>query len=853
MDASFPAAEGDFGLLLADAKRRNAQFDEQGIPKIHRRVDQIEEDSRRLVAKAARTGDLTNKNRGHYLLARRGYDADKLARSLNAIDLRTPFEPLDALADTDVVGYLQHQHELVVVTAVMEAKKETVASFERAYVASLEAEWDEKKRELLDAFRGAQASANPSLPLGDSLATPGKVSTGAGGALGGTSGVLMDAKMKAYADVVQAINEEGANPGFGMVEAFHETAAGLDDRDARKNEVVDSWALLGSIIDEQGQGFNAGIYPPPPNMFQERYEAGDPSLKWDFVKGAKTFLEAQYHALIIAYLENHKNELFLSGRPSFVNCVKSFVECKFPDNNYPQQLQEMYEGYPVWPIIYYCLRCGEVEALEQYVASIGPRMATFAGHLSDYLRNPNGILEADAWSELVSTTKKFKVDPDPYKRAVHSILSRFDLTPELSDVFSTAQDFMWASLSLLTDVGGPQGGPGGRGPEPNSLPRQTLGELQETLLSYGREGYFNQASQSPLLYFQVLLMSQQFEEALAYLLASDHYAVEAVHFAVALAHYGIMRLAGPDQFELVKYPDEPVVEGRTPSFNFVKLVGRYTRSFSKMHPRETVAYLLRLPDPVEPIANLLLETQEFRVILGELQSEGSASGSASTSGLLSREGVKDIMIRAGAGSEEKLRYQDAITLYYAAGECDKVLEILNRLLAKVVAVVSDERTEIRDLASATASRMFEEDKIGLVSDQRLIANFNLLQQLMDFFDLYYASRYEEALEAIDSLSILPVDTDTLEARVSGFRHVAEPVTRNLPEILVACMTIFYKLYCQAKEEARSVSFSRDLGLESFIESLRVRARLLTTFSGMLPYRLPAETNAKLLRMEVFIS
>lgn len=61
-------------------------------------------------------------------------------------------------------------------------------------------------------------------------------------------------------------------------------------------------------------------------------------------------------------------------------------------------------------------------------------------------------------------------------------------------------------------------------------------------------------------------MSQQFEEAIAYLVRTEHYAVEAVHFAIALVHYGALNCAHPDQLEAIK-----IEEGRT-CFNFVKLI-----------------------------------------------------------------------------------------------------------------------------------------------------------------------------------------------------------------------------------------------------------------------------------------
>ena len=67
---------------------------------------------------------LISDNSSHFLLAGTGFDADKLTRNLNAINLRTTFEPLEPISDTDIDAYLRHEHELMILTALEESKKE---------------------------------------------------------------------------------------------------------------------------------------------------------------------------------------------------------------------------------------------------------------------------------------------------------------------------------------------------------------------------------------------------------------------------------------------------------------------------------------------------------------------------------------------------------------------------------------------------------------------------------------------------------------------------------------------------------------------------------------------------------
>jgi len=48
---------------------------------------------------------------------------------LSSIDLKTTFEPLEAIAETDLESYLKHEHELIVLSAIEEAKKEVINDY----------------------------------------------------------------------------------------------------------------------------------------------------------------------------------------------------------------------------------------------------------------------------------------------------------------------------------------------------------------------------------------------------------------------------------------------------------------------------------------------------------------------------------------------------------------------------------------------------------------------------------------------------------------------------------------------------------------------------------------------------
>ncbi len=52
------------------------------------------------------------------LLSQNNFDAERLRRNVNSLHLKASYEPLQPLGETDIAGYLEHHHDMIVVTAV---------------------------------------------------------------------------------------------------------------------------------------------------------------------------------------------------------------------------------------------------------------------------------------------------------------------------------------------------------------------------------------------------------------------------------------------------------------------------------------------------------------------------------------------------------------------------------------------------------------------------------------------------------------------------------------------------------------------------------------------------------------
>ena len=98
-------------------------------------------------------------------------------------------------------------------------------------------------------------------------------------------------------------------------------------------------------------------------------------------------------------------------------------------------------------------------------------------------------------------------------------------------------------------------------------------------------------------------------------------------------------------------------------------------------------------------------------------------------------------------------------------------------------------------------------------------------------------------------------------RVATFRLLTDEVRRTIPDVLLATMNILFTNYKELKEATTNPNFTSasfasktaDGGREAYLEELRDHARALITFAGMIPYRMPGDTNARLVQMEVLMN
>ncbi|KAK9686455.1 nuclear pore complex subunit [Basidiobolus ranarum] len=477
-------------------------------------------------------------------------------------------------------------------------------------------------------------------------------------------------------------------------------------------------------------------------------------------------------------------------------------------------------------------------------------------------------------SEYSLQTRNIRDNPDPYKIAVFKILGRCELKQKtVSEVIQTIEDYLWLQLTLIRES---------IEPSDTIQERYSLRDLQSLLLKFGA-AHFNPKGNNPIHYFQVLLISGQFERAVHYLYVSNRYQVEAVHFAIALSYYGLLRV--PKDLQslgmdlLIKNQD--LIGLESVSFNISRMIHQYTSIFTRSDPLEALHYLCILGifgkyvsgDYISfchnYICNLTMETGDYRALLGDLRPNGTHELGAIERYLPlisiknGQEFVRDLIKRTAERNYNKGEFRDALKLYDLVEDYDTVFTIIIKQLSDSLAAPFQQQqffsNDISGIAGLSTTSnvtttpeeiishyIHNPEKISKVSKQHREA-CRILLKLLEFKSLANSSRWEDALVAIEALKIIPFENDVglISRKVEDFKELDENVSRHFPDVLLTTMNVLSKIYGPLRD-----SPCIDLTRQNKMLYIRQKVRALMVFAGMIQFRMSMDIYAKLNRLDV---
>ncbi|XP_013134005.1 PREDICTED: nuclear pore complex protein Nup93-like [Papilio polytes] len=820
-------ADDDFSKLLQEAEQLTTEIEgNEELPRVERSLGQVLEASHELYSRVIQSG--ANDIQAHLLFGSKGIDLQQISQKLETLSSKRTFEPLQPIADSDVESFLKNERENAILSLIDEVNKNSLQTTEDQKWEHMLSEWNKEKTNLMNAMIG------PSQNWLDLKKTPEPPSIADAPKKFGHS--MLDSVEAAYARQIQQYNKlifQGSKPRTALHQKFAQVAEELNETKVREMwEIIKTMTNIPAIVRDE-------------DPLKAR---GNPAIQQCLIAQGKKYLEKRYKQYMSDVVRANPAAAMRGGEPGTYPLVRGFVGLRLQGQGSQGLADGVVDDRPLWPMIYYCLRSGDANAALHCLRKAGRDHEEFISALEEHIRNPEKAL-SDKLQTAINFQYRIQVrnSTDPYKRAVYCVIGCCDVSDEHSEVARTADDYLWMKLSIIKS-------------RPNNEPVAfTYSDLQKLILEeYGETHYH--AYEKPLVYFQVLMLTGQFEPALEFLSRIPRYQVHGVHMALAL--HDVYMLGTPRNVQaplLSVDTDDPNPLRR---LNLARLLLLYVRKFELSDPSDALHYYFFLRNLKDPsgknlfmccCTDLALESRDYELLFGKMD---PVTGLCSP-GLLDEFNnphidSKVIALNVAEQLVNKGLFEDAITVYDIAGNMEKVLELLCVLLGQVVnsgggGSGGGLRARLSLLAEHVSLRLRHADTTQLPA--ALLEAYNKLCKLMTFFDHFHNDNFEGALESLRECEVVPLSAGELEARVSAARCARGELLRSLPAVLRALCHI---LLAQRQRLRNAHAHNLPMHTNKQVEWLREQAEVLNTFAGNIAYRMPGDTYSQLAQMQILM-
>ncbi|TDH65352.1 hypothetical protein CCR75_007214 [Bremia lactucae] len=679
----------------------------------------------------------------------------------------------------------------------------------------------------------------------------------------------MTQEMKQYYMVIKELNRSrvpNTRSQFDLAHQFQKTClsnVSVSVAGSKWVAVHKCWQLVNHLL--------AGgdtIMDNAPKLAEREFQAARQSIdegqriifQHRLVFGARVFLEKQFRDYVHETVQ--KNGLATGGIPSLVSNIRGFVKHLHSSRYSADGSGNSTDVNNIWAIVYYCLRCGGDDDAFKLVSS-GDESAIDADVICalKYRAHQKNLYTNSSASPLNAFSKQYPAEFDrlidrnhrlesssidavsvinPFERCVVNLLCFGNVNANEQRITTTVEDYLWQRLCFIQPVASSVS-------TSNSV--YTITKLSRSMQSFGPT-HFERGAQldgnnySAFMYFEILLISQEFEKAINYL-ASKNFLLEAVHFAITLNHYGLLECTSFSMAE----EDETTVD-------LVRLIRQYIHGFQRANAVEAADYVACISDLTakkELLAELLLDTRMFDVLAGFTNNTDGSRARGLYDQLLRDEPedeVKDLILLAARKAEARGRPHDAFALLKSVGDIEGVIVLLNLQLSSTISATRPEREEWFREAKEFAEKWMRFPWVQTIANRyaRMAAiAFQTLLNISIFLEIFEKQKYEDAIGFVDELALIPTQSSTnLSLCVDRFLAFDETVRQNFHILLLGYME------CLVRDADRlKTQVSGDVRRAS-VASLRKKAELLVTFAGMIKFRLPSGTNERLNRMEAMI-
>ncbi|CAD6583189.1 MAG: hypothetical protein TREMPRED_003480 [Tremellales sp. Tagirdzhanova-0007] len=911
-------ASSTLSALLAQANSLNNAERDPELPQIRLGMDEIERMSE-AVAGRGKKGKST-RGEGHTLLSNLGINTSQLSHTISSLPTAdqaraarprrrrlaptvSRLEPLGdigpsyAMGDKDVGAWGRNWHEMIILSGIELQRQRTVKSFQQQFQQRILSNWEAEKARILQDELGVTDDELAKV-AGTSMSGLGKttrrfpVAQSSSKSSEKDGGLVMHTKMVRYERVISDLNRKRSRQEpFEVCLALEDTVKG----DSRNPLLPTGYRILAYLTHEpslRDAHDNTGSSSTEPyahaEPIQERQYStaylGDPKsnhavmLRGRLVMGGRSFLERDFETHMDETIAKHPKEAALGGVPGITNKVRAYVDVTLRSKDTLQSSRpESVDGIYLWAQVYFLLRCGYFEEalnlLSDHQQSIKREDWSFPGAFKMYLSSAERRLPKTQKDQLYNDFNSHirnNANVDQFKYALYKIVGRFELSRKTLKIATTTEDWMWLQLSLVREV---------RDESPQE--QYDLIDLAKMVAKYGNEK-FDADGTRPFAWFNLLLLTAQFEKAVAYLYSKTALRTDAVHFASALAYYGLLRVP-PRADDSDILTTEEIGDREITYLNFARLIKVYISPFAKLEPQTALqyAYLIALGSDVadrqkglclELVRDVVLASRSWSKLLGSVRADGSKE-----TGVIERdlrllklsdesEYLRAVVVAAADQAAVDASLNDCIELYHLAGAYEKVIDSVNRALGHSLAQTGPQPLK-SDAESLGLSGAFggASDVYGLAQRVHSVyekdfakrtrvskgawETLGTLLQLKKALSQFAADRPDLALETFKSTNILPLDNDpaSIPRFAQTFKTLLDqPTISSLDQVIVSAMKCLHVLSQQLKQSPYG-----DHGRMAQINGYKHQAQCLIQFASGLRLRLGPDVYRQLSSMSAF--
>ena len=506
----------------------------------------------------------------------------------------------------------------------------------------------------------------------------------------------------------------------------------------------------------------------------------------------------------------------------------------------------------IWPILYYCLRCGDAVAVQAVLqangdASVDASVTRLVTTLANEQGTASSLWDAcDTPPRLPASDRRMVIDllesarhedrPSVHKIGFLSLCSASARLPssETMSGFSTVEDYLTGALWMAVL---------------SSNPVEEIADIGSKIQQHGAS-YFGDAGSLGYSFALPLMATQQYEKALSHLsdAGGSMGLLQAAHMALVCASGGlpVNNLGEKDR-------SEAFVASLLVSYS------NYLLRDPSAGPLAAIEYLVRIPDRSragKEVSALAVRTGQIEALFGKFDENGVRIGGAVLDKHFSAFEIKVILAEAASQflrRNDRMSLCHAVMCYMLAERYTSVLGLMSRCLSPPDQPDVDRQfwlDQTEQFYTHFLTKKKRTHVLEILERDGNTGSINTILAMVDlnkFFSLASSERDEEALAVSERLGFLPRSTSELTAKELKFQGLDPSLKECLPTLLLRTVDVIHRMHARIKLDVQGTRFSVP---QERLHELRETARVLVTFANLLG--MPADQVDTLSRREALM-